>query len=340
LIKKDLPEVVFMQRKPRSVGNYSVEFIFNDVRARLKNDILPRILESSYESNGLFKRLMNCIEAWRKKGQVNHITGDVNYLGLFLPKRQTVQTILDCVHLNNATGIRYTILKWFWLVIPEKRARFITAISISTKNEILRHHQCDPDKIVVIPVAISEKFKYVQGTFNAGNPRILQVGTAPNKNIPRLIEALKGIPCTINIVGKHNPEYEKMLKDAGMQYIYEWGLSDEEMMDRYAKSDIISLVSTYEGFGMPILEAQATGRSVITSNVFSMPEVAGNSALTVDPENVSEIRDAFRRIIEDSVFRESMIEKGFENIKRFDPKVIADMYLGLYQIIYEDICAE
>jgi len=329
-----------MQRKPRSVGNYSVEFIFNDVRARLKNDILPRILESSYESNGLFKRLMNCIEAWRNKGQINHITGDVNYLGLFLPKRHTVQTILDCVHLNNATGIRYKILKWFWLVIPEKRARFITAISISTKNEILRHHQCDPDKIVVIPVAISEKFKYVPGTFNAGNPRILQVGTAPNKNIPRLIEALKGIPCTINIVGKHNPEYEEMLKDAGMQYIYEWGLSDEEMMDRYAKSDIISLVSTYEGFGMPILEAQATGRSVITSNVFSMPEVAGNSALTVDPENVSEIRDAFRRIIEDSVFRELMIEKGFENIKRFDPQVIADMYLGLYQIIYEDICAE
>jgi glycosyltransferase involved in cell wall biosynthesis len=317
-----------------------VEFIFNDVRARLKNDILPRILESSYESNGLFKRLMNCIEAWRNKGQINHITGDVNYLGLFLPKRHTVQTILDCVHLNNATGIRYKILKWFWLVIPEKRARFITAISISTKNEILRHHQCDPDKIVVIPVAISEKFKYVPGTFNAGNPRILQVGTAPNKNIPRLIEALKGIPCTINIVGKHNPEYEEMLKDAGMQYIYEWGLSDEEMMDRYAKSDIISLVSTYEGFGMPILEAQATGRSVITSNVFSMPEVAGNSALTVDPENVSEIRDAFRRIIEDSVFRELMIEKGFENIKRFDPQVIADMYLGLYQIIYEDICAE
>ena len=329
-----------MQRKPRSVGNYSVEFIFNDVRARLKNDILPRILESSYESNGLFKRLMNCIEVWRNKGQINHITGDVNYLGLFLPKRHTVQTILDCVHLNNATGIRYKILKWFWLVIPEKRARFITAISISTKNEILRHHQCDPDKIVVIPVAISEKFKYVPGTFNAGNPRILQVGTAPNKNIPRLIEALKGIPCTINIVGKHNPEYEEMLKDAGMQYIYEWGLSDEEMMDRYAKSDIISLVSTYEGFGMPILEAQATGRSVITSNVFSMPEVAGNSALTVDPENVSEIRDAFRRIIEDSVFRELMIEKGFENIKRFDPQVIADMYLGLYQIIYEDICAE
>jgi glycosyltransferase involved in cell wall biosynthesis len=329
-----------MQRKPRSVGNYSVEFIFNDVRARLRNNIVAKILESSYESNGLFKRLMNCIEAWRKRGQINHITGDVNYLGLFLPKRHTVQTILDCVHVNNATGIRYTILKWFWLVIPEKRARFITAISVSTKNEILRHHKCDPDKIIVIPVAISDKFKYIPRSFNSGNPRILQVGTAPNKNIPRLIEALSGIPCTINIVGKHNSEYEQMLKDAGIRYIYEWGLSEEDMMDRYEKADIISLVSTYEGFGMPILEAQATGRSVITSNVFSMPEVAGDSALTVNPESVAEIRAAFCRIIDDADFRESMIKKGFENIRRFDPQVIAEMYLDLYLKIYEDVCAE
>ncbi len=257
-----------------------------------------------------------------------------------LSKKHTIQTILDCVHLNAASGIKYKILKWFWLVIPERHARFITAISVSTKNEILRHHACDPDKIVVIPVAISQKFKNVPATFNTANPRILQVGTAPNKNIPRLIEALKGIPCTINIVGKHNPEYEQMLKDNGMNYVYEWGLSDEDIMDRYAKADIVSLVSTYEGFGMPILEAQATGRVVITSNVFSMPEVAGDSAITVNPENVQEIREAFIRVIGDADFRSGLIQKGYENIKRFDPDVIARMYLDLYRKIYDDVCAE
>ncbi len=79
-----MPEVVFMQRKPRSVGNYSVEFIFEDVRNRLRNDITARMSESSYESKGLFKRILNCFEAWRNRGMVNHITGDVNYLGLLV----------------------------------------------------------------------------------------------------------------------------------------------------------------------------------------------------------------------------------------------------------------
>jgi glycosyltransferase involved in cell wall biosynthesis len=334
------PEVVFIQRKPRSVGNYSIEFIFNDVRKRLQNRIVERVLISEYESNGLFKRFMNCMQAWRGKGEVNHVTGDVNYLGLFLSKRHTIQTILDCVHLNNASGLKYKILKWFWLVIPEKHARFITAISESTKQEILRHHACDPEKIIVIPVAISDKFKYVPATFNKDNPRVLQVGTAPNKNIPSLIRALKDIPCTLNIVGKQNPEYEQMLKDNGIQYVYEWGLTDEGIMDRYKKADIVSLISTYEGFGMPILEAQATGRAVITSKLFSMPEVAGDSAITVDPLNIEEIREAFLRIINDDHHRALLIQKGLENIRRFDPDTIAEKYLELYLKINSELCAE
>jgi glycosyltransferase involved in cell wall biosynthesis len=335
-----IPEVVFIQRKPRSVGNYSVEFIFEDLRKRLQDRIKARVLISSYESSGFIKRVFNCFQAWQGRGEINHITGDVNYLGLFLSRKNTIQTILDCVHLNNTGGIKYFILKWFWLVVPEKHARFITAISESTKQEILRHHSCDPNKIVVIPVAISDKFRFIPAIFNSENPIILQVGTAPNKNIPRLIQALEGIPCTLNIVGKHNPEYEQMLRDYGIHYNYEWGLSDEEIKIRYQKADIISLISTYEGFGMPILEAQATGRAVITSTVYSMPEVAGDSAITIDPLNIDEIRKAFLRVISDDEFRESLIQKGRENIKRFDPDVIANMYLELYQKIVNDKCAE
>src|SRR5207249_2293530 len=89
-------QVTFFQRKPRSVGNYSVEFIFNDVRLRLKDCILARTVFSKYESNGLFKRIYNCLEAAFKQGDVNHVTGDVNYLGLFLYKKKTIHTILDC----------------------------------------------------------------------------------------------------------------------------------------------------------------------------------------------------------------------------------------------------
>jgi glycosyltransferase involved in cell wall biosynthesis len=332
--KRDVkPKVVFFHRKPRSVGNYSVEFIFEDVRNRLREKIESKVVVSKYESSGFIKRLYNCYEAWRNQGQVNHITGDVNYLGLFLKRNHTIQTILDCVHLNTSQGIKYKILKLFWLSIPERRSKFITAISESTKQDILRHHKCDAGKIVVIPVAISPKFKRVDKAFNKERPRILQVGTAPNKNIPNLIEAVKGLPCVINIIGKHNDEYEALLKKYNIEYVYEWGLSDEQILQRYADADILSLASTYEGFGMPILEAQAVGRPVITSKLFSMPEVAGDAAVMINPHEVSEIRKGLEKIIYDDTFRNDLVNRGFQNIKRFDPHFIAEQYLSLYQKI-------
>jgi glycosyltransferase involved in cell wall biosynthesis len=327
------PQVAFMQRKPRNVGNYSVEFIFEDVRSRLAGMIDAKVVISPYESSGFFKRLASCVYAFRNQGQVNHVTGDVNFIGILLDKKKTVSTVLDCVYLTNSSGIKYRILRFFWLSLPERRARFLTAISESTKKEILRHHPCDPDKIIVIPVAISPSFKFVEKTFNKECPRILQLGTAPNKNIPRLIEALKGIPCILHIVGKRIPEYESALLANGISYEYESGLSDAEILDRYQKSDIVTLVSTYEGFGMPILEAQAVGRPVITGNTFSMPEVAGDAAVLVDPENVEEIRRGFERIIGDDAFREALISKGLRNTARFDPDVIAKQYLELYRKI-------
>jgi glycosyltransferase involved in cell wall biosynthesis len=327
------PKVVFFHRKPRSVGNYSVEFIFEDVRNRLSEEINSKVVVSKYESSGFAKRLYNCLEASYNQGQVNHITGDVNYLGLLLKRKRTIQTILDCVHLNTSQGIKYKILKLFWLSIPERRSKYITAISESTKQEILRHHKCDPDKIVVIPVAISPKFKRVDKSFNKERPRILQVGTAPNKNIPNLIEAVKGLPCVVNIIGKKNDEYEALLKKYNIEYVYEWGLTDEQILQRYEQADILSLASTYEGFGMPILEAQAVGRAVITSKLFSMPEVAGDAAVMVNPYEVSEIRKGLEKIIYDDAFRNDMIGRGFQNIKRFDPDYIARQYLSLYQQI-------
>ncbi|MGB8194358.1 MAG: glycosyltransferase family 1 protein [Chitinophagaceae bacterium] len=325
------PIVTFFQRKPRTVGNYSVEFIFEDVRRRLANKIDARIAFSKYESAGLFKRLYNCIEAaFRQKG-ASHVTGDVNYLGLMLSRKRTIHTILDCVYLTNSAGIKHKVLKFFWLSIPVRRSRYITAISTSTKNEILQHVKCDPDKIKVIYVAISDRFRRKDKPFNKQQPRILQIGAAHNKNIPRLIEALEGIPCILEIIGKQNAEYEQLLKEKNVAYEYKWGLSDDEMLQRYEAADILALASTYEGFGMPILEAQAVGRPVITADLYSMPEVAGDAAYLADPFDVASIRAGILRIINDDAYREALVQKGFDNVKRFDAEKIAGEYLELYR---------
>ena len=162
---------------------------------------------------------------------------------------------------------------------------------------------------------------------------ILQIGTAPNKNIPNLIAAIKGIPCVLQIVGKKVEEYEHLLKQNNIQYTYEWDLSNEEMIKKYEQADIMTLVSTYEGFGMPILEAQAIGRPVITSNILSMPEVAGNGACLVNPTDIQEIRKGILKIIQDDAYRAELINAGVENCKRFDPDIIADQYMKLYETI-------
>ncbi|MEJ7737961.1 MAG: glycosyltransferase family 1 protein [Chitinophagaceae bacterium] len=327
------PDIVYFQRKPRNVGNYSVEFIFEDVRYRLKDLIIAKIRFSRYESTGLFKRLYNCIEAAAGQGSVNHVTGDINYLGLLMNKHKTIHTILDCVFMTSTSGLKQAILKLFWLSLPVKRSAYITAISEATKKEIITHSGCDPEKIKVIYVAISNRFSRKDKPFNKSNPVILQVGTAFNKNIPRLIHALNGLSCELHIVGKSNEEYERLLKENNITYRYQSGLTDAEIIAKYEEADIVSLVSTYEGFGMPILEAQAVGRPVITSSVFSMPEVAGDAACIVDPFDVEQIRQGVNRILHDDDFRNSLVKKGFENIKRFDPEVIAMQYYELYKKI-------
>lgn len=329
--RQEKPEVVFFHRKPRNVGNYSVEFIFEDIRSRLKDDIHAKVAYSTFESSGLFKRLYNVTEAFFRQSDVNHITGDINYLGLLFSRGRTIQTILDCVHMTKSTGLKHKVLKLFWLTIPVRQSKFITAISNSTKNEILKYVPCDPDKIKVIYVAISENYKPNHKEFNSVQPRILQIGTAPNKNIPRLIEALEGIPCTLEIIGKHNIEYEQMMKDRRIAFEYRWGLSDDQMLQRYNAADIITLTSTYEGFGMPILEGQAIGRPVITANVYSMTEVAGNAAYLADPYDVQSIRQGILKIIHDEDYRRTLVEQGFENVKRFDALKIARQYLDLYR---------
>lgn len=325
------PQVVFFQRKARSVGNYSVEFIFDDVRNRLKDKITALTFYSPYESTGLLKRLFNCMAAFRRQGAVNHVTGDINYLGLFLNRKKTIHTILDCVFVASSSGIKRAVLKYFWLTVPVRRSKFITAISTATKEEILRYVSCDPARIVVIPVAISDRFVPQPHVFNKTKPVILQIGAAHNKNIPRLIEALKNIPCTLHIVGKQNDEYEQLLKLHQVDYVYQWGLTNEEMISKYAAADIITLLSTYEGFGMPILEAQATGRPVITSNILSMPEVAGKAAFLADPYNTENMREGFLKIINDDAYRDQLVKDGFKNIQRFDPEQIALQYFSLYR---------
>ena len=114
-------------------------------------------------------------------------------------------------------------------------------------------------------------------------------------------------------------------------------LSREELVEQYQRCDLLIFASTYEGFGLPIVEANAVGRPVVTSNLWSMPEVAGNAACLVDPLDVASIRAGICRVIQDSAYRERLVEAGFENVKRFQVEGIAAQYANLYRSVYAEL---
>ena len=108
----------------------------------------------------------------------------------------------------------------------------------------------------------------------------------------------------------------------------------EKMLQEYCGCDALVFVSTYEGFGMPIVEAQAIGRPVITSDLEPMKSVAGGAACYVDPWDPSSIRAGLLQVLTEEYVRNNLIEAGYANATLYKPARIAKQYLALYQLIY------
>jgi glycosyltransferase involved in cell wall biosynthesis len=148
-----------------------------------------------------------------------------------------------------------------------------------------------------------------------------------------LIDALEGIPCKLVLVGHLPGSLQAKLRSSGVDYQIVHDLDDEQMKRAYEEADIVSFCSTYEGFGLPIIEAQGMCTPLLTSDLPPMNEVAGEGAWFVDPFDVSSIRSGLMAIMNNDSLRSEIVEKGIENVRRFEPSLIAAQYMELYDEI-------
>ncbi|WP_178983483.1 glycosyltransferase family 4 protein [Winogradskyella helgolandensis] len=311
---------------------HSIESLYTTIINKVADSFSTEITHTKYIGGSPITILRNCIGFKASKKTIVHITGDVHYLAL-ITGSETVLTIHDIGSALKGNIFKKFYIKLFWFWLPALFVKRIIVISEFTKKELTAIIPFAKRKIQVVYNPVNELYTRSDYTFNNERPTVLCVGTKSNKNLERIFDAVTGLKCQLHIIGQLTANQKVQLDRLMIPYSNGVQLSQQEIIDAYAQCDLLCFPSTYEGFGMPIIEAQSTGRPVVTSNFGAMLEVAANSACLVDPYSVTSIRNGIERIILDVNYRNSLINKGYSNIQRFQLKTIAKQYVEIYKAL-------
>jgi len=328
--KEAYSKINFYFRAPNPI-NFSIENLFNTYIKELESDYNCKSVftKNQFDWRALFKRY---------EADVHHITGAVNYISLSLPGRKTILTVHDVGFYENPVnrGLKKWIYGWLWFRIPLKKVRFITVVSEFTKERLNQNFKIASEKIHVIPNPVFPHF--IKSPKVKGNDifKVLQIGTGNHKNLNGLIHAVKNLEVELIIIGKPSKEDYRLLRQNAIKFSTHHKISTRELVERYKESDILFFASHYEGFGMPIIEAQSVGRPVITSNFGAMKEVAADSAYLVDPKKPESIKEAIVALKNDRILYDKFVDKGYQNAKRFSLQQIIDRYKLLYEKILQE----
>jgi glycosyltransferase involved in cell wall biosynthesis len=270
-----------------------------------------------------------------------HLLHEPHYVLPPATRCRSVVTIHDCIHLmfpQYLPGrLAHTYARMSMWSAVHKSDRILT-VSEASKRDILRFFDIPEDKVVVIYNAIDERFlvpadeqrmDLIRQRYQLDHPFLLYVGNIkPHKNLERLIDAfgraraggLADLRLVIigDEISKYPPLRQSVHRHRLDKYVRFLGFQPYDTLAAfYRLARAFVFPSIYEGFGLPPLEAMACGAPVVTSNVSSLPEIAGNAAILVDPYEPASIADGIRRAVTDEGLRAQVIERGFARARDF-----------------------
>jgi glycosyltransferase involved in cell wall biosynthesis len=272
------------------------------------------------------------------------------------PTTRTLLTVHDLSFLRTPETASPRLRQYLSRVVPRSiaLADHIIADSEATRRDILDVYNPPPEKVSVLLSGVSSHFhpvvndrlqaqvrrKYGMGTY----PYLFSVGTVqPRKNYARTVEALvalrqRGFDLHMVVAGGHgwleDQVYKAINRYNVAEYVHFIGFADDaDLPILYSGASVSIFASLYEGFGLPILESMACGTPVITSNLSSLPEVAGDVAPMVNPENADEIVVAVESLLTDTHYYDDMRERGLNHVKQFTWEHSAKQLRDLYQYL-------
>ena len=268
----------------------------------------------------------------------------------------TILTIHDLSFMRHPECFSPALLHYLNDAVPRSvtRADVILADSESTRQDLLALLHVPPERVIVLYPGVEARFcpqpddetqHKMLARYGICRPFILGLGTLqPRKNWARLIRAYHRlrqahhIPHQLVIGGGEgwlSGEVHDTIAELGLrdEVLLTGFIADQDLPALYSAADVFAFPSLYEGFGIPVLEALACGTPVLTSNTSSLPEVAGDAALLVPPEDVEALAEALWRLIDDRTLRDVLRARGFEQVKRFRWDGAATTLCGIYMYL-------
>ena len=331
--------VTWIQRQQRANSNHSIERCFAAIESgfrageELAIDLNAEVVPMA--TGGVWSMVKNCLAACKIRTDLAHITGDINYVVPFVRANKRLLTVHDVGHVQDPKHSKFKrwLLLLIWFRIP---LRFTDTVICVSEQSLERLNRLVPaargQRRVVIPAAILEPAAVPMDPrpFETEKPVVLQIGLAPHKNLRRVWKACAELDCHLAIVGHETNEIIALKRIYPLSHSIHGSVSDEELEQLYWHCNAVVFVSTHEGFGMPLIEAQVFGKPCVTSSIEPMKSNAGDGAFLVDPIDTGEIREALHRALTDTAAIAEVVKKGRENAKRFSGIEVARQHARVY----------